>query len=113
MQRGEIWWASLRDPVGSEPGCRRPVLIVQSDRFNRSRISTVIVAAFSTNLALAAAPGNLLVPGAASGLPRDSVVKVSQLLTIDRTCLTERAGALPHRLLARVEDGLRLVLSIG
>jgi len=113
MQRGEIWWASLRDPVGSEPGYRRPVLIVQSDRFNRSRISTVIVAALSANTALAAAPGNILVPGAISGLPRDSVVNVSQLLTVYKAFLTERAGVLPHRLLAKVEDGLRLVLSIG
>jgi mRNA interferase MazF len=113
MQRGEIWWASLGDPVGSEPGYRRPVLVVQSDRFNRSRISTVIVAALSTNIALAAAPGNTLVPGAISGLPRDSVVNVSQLLTVDKAFLTERAGALPHRLLVKVEDGLRLVLSIG
>ncbi len=75
MQRGEIWWANLPDPIGSGPGYRRPVLIVQADSFNRSRIKTVIVAVITKNTALAAAPGNVLLPAAASGLPLDSVLK--------------------------------------
>ncbi len=83
MQRGEIWWASLREPFGSEPGFRRPVLIVQDDAFNRSRIQTVIVIAITTNLELAKAPGNVLLPKKVTSLPRESVANVSQLITID------------------------------
>ncbi len=112
IQRGEIWWADLPEPRGSEPGYRRPVLVVQSDAFNRSRIQTAIVAVITSNLELARAPGNVLLPAGSSGLARDSVVNVSQLLTLDRSFLTEPAGALPRRLLRSVDDGLRLVLQI-
>ena len=97
IQRGEIWWADLPEPRRSEPGYRRPVLVVQADAFNRSRIQTVIVAAITSKLGLAEAPGNVLLPARSSGLPRDSVVNVSQLLTLDRGFLTERAGALPPK----------------
>ena len=83
MYRGEIWWANLPDPVGSEPGYRRPVLIIQDDTFTQSRISTVIVVIVTSNTRLAEAPGNVLLPCEASGLPRDSVANVSQILTID------------------------------
>ncbi|MEO8593682.1 MAG: type II toxin-antitoxin system PemK/MazF family toxin [Candidatus Solibacter sp.] len=112
MQRGEIWWADLPEPRGSEPGYRRPVLVVQADAFNRSRIQTVIVAAISTNLDLALAPGNVLLPARSSGLPRDSVVNVSQVLTLDRTYLTEHAGTLPPRMQRAVDEGLRTVLQL-
>ena len=112
MRRGEIWWASLPSPRGSGPGRRRPVLIVQSDAFNASRIQTVIAAVITSNLELAAAPGNLLLRRKDSGLPKDSVVNVSQLITLDKAYLTGRVGALPKRHAGAVDEGLRLVLSL-
>jgi mRNA interferase MazF len=109
IQRGEIWWADLPEPRGSEPGYRRPVLVIQADPYNRSYIQTVIVAVITTNLDLAEAPGNVLLAARSSGLPRDSVVNVSQVLTLDRSYLTENVGALPPRLQAAVDAGLRSV----
>ena len=110
MQRGEIWWATLGEPFGSEPGFRRPVLIVQDDAFNRSRIQTVIAIAITTNLELAKAPGNVLLPKKVTSLPRESVANVSQLITIDKSFLSERVGSLPLDLLEQVDAGLRMVL---
>jgi mRNA interferase MazF len=110
--RGEIWWADLPEPRRSEPGFRRPVLVVQADSFNRSRIQTAIVAVITSNLELADAPGNVLLPARLAGLPRDSVVNVSQLLTLDRGFLTEHAGTLPPRLQRMVDEGLRTVLEL-
>ena len=110
--RGEIWWADLPAPRRSEPGYRRPVLVVQADAFNRSRIQTAIVAVVTSNLQLAEAPGNVLLPARSTGLPRDSVANVSQLLTLDRSFLTEHAGTLPPRLQRSVDDGLRTVLQL-
>jgi mRNA interferase MazF len=112
IHRGEIWWASLPEPVGSEPGYRRPVLIVQSNDFNRSRIATVIAVAITSNIRLAQAPGNVLLPRKSTGLSVDSVANISQVITIDKSFLTERIGSLPLYLLEQVEDGLRLVLSL-
>jgi mRNA interferase MazF len=112
MERGEIWWAELPDPTASEPGFRRPVVIVQSDAFNRSRIRTVIAVVLTSNLRLAEAPGNVLVPTSDSGLPKDSVANVSQIITLDRAFLTERCGRLPGHLIKSIDDGLRLVLSL-
>jgi mRNA interferase MazF len=112
MQRGEIWWADLPEPRRSEPGYRRPVLIVQADSFNLSRIQTVIVAAITSHVELAAAPGNVLVPAHSAGLTRDSVVNVSQLLTLDRSFLTEHAGTLPPRVQHSVDRGLRTILQL-
>lgn len=112
IHRGEIWWASLPESRGSEPGYSRPVLVVQSDDFNRSRISTVIVVAITSNTRLAAAPGNVLLPSNVSGLPKDSVANVSQLITLDKAFLTERMAALGNRELAAVEAGLNLVLAL-
>lgn len=112
MERGEIWWASLPTPTGSGPGYRRPVLIIQSDAFNQSRISTVIVAAITSNTLLAQAPGNVSLTARASGLPHDSVVNVSQLLTLDKGLLTEYVHNLPARAIAKVDRGLRMVLSL-
>ena len=112
LQRGEIWWADLPEPRRSEPGYRRPVLIVQADWFNASRIQTAIVAAITTNLELADAPGNVLVPARSAGLSRDSVVNVSQLLTLDRSYFTEQVGTLPARLQRSVDQGLRTVLQL-
>ena len=112
MRRGEIWWAGLPEPEGSGPGYRRPVLIVQADEFTKSRINTVVVAILTSNLALAQAPGNVLVRSRYSGLPKDSVVNVSQLLTIDKRLLAEKLRALDAADMAKVDDGLRLVLNI-
>jgi mRNA interferase MazF len=107
MRRGEIWWAEF-----PEPGYRRPVLIVQSDDFNRSLIRTMIAAVLTTNLRLAAAPGNVLVTSDETGLPRDSVVNVSQIITIDKAFLAERVGQVGERVMLAVEDGLRTVLAL-
>ena len=112
IRRGEIWWADLPAPRRSEPGYRRPVLVIQADSFNLSRIQTTIVAVITTNLDLAEAPGNVLLPARMSGLARDSVVNVSQLLTLDCGFLTEQAGALPSRLQRSVDEGLRMVLQL-
>ena len=112
MKRGEIWWASLPDPVGSEPGYRRPVLIVQSDEFNRSGIRTVICAAVTSNLNLAGAPGNVHLSTRASGLPKPSVVNASQLITIDKTRLTERIKGIDTQSMLQVDEGLRLIMTL-
>lgn len=112
VERGQVWWADLGEPGGSEPGFRRPVLIVSSDAFNRSRIRTVIAVVLTANLRLVDAPGNVLVPARASGLPKDSVANVSQPVTLDKEFLTDLAGRVTGRLLSDVESGLRLVLSV-
>lgn len=112
MTRGELWWSDLPAPRGSGPGLRRPVVVVQSDAFNQSRIQTVIVAAVTSNLRLAAAPGNVLLPKRQSRLPKDSVINVSQLLTLDRVFLTERVSRLPAKYLSSIDAGLRLVLAV-
>jgi mRNA interferase MazF len=112
VRRGEVWWASLPPPSGSARGFRRPVLIVQSDPFNDSRISTAIVAVITSNLALAEAPGNVRVSKAETGLSKPSVVNISQVLTIDRSLLTERVRPLAAAVMARVDDGLRLALGL-
>ena len=110
MYRGEIWWANLPDPLGSEPGYRRPILIVQDDIFTQSRISTVIVVIITSNTQLAQAPGNVLLPREATGLPRDSVANVSQIFTVDKTFLVERVGLLPEHLQEEIDEGLRTIL---
>jgi len=112
MQRGEVWWADLNDPHASEPGFRRPVAIVQADAFNRSRIQTIVCVVLTSNLRLADAPGNVVIPKSESGLPKDSVANVSQIVTIDRSSLTERAGKLKSRLRERIDRGIRLVLEL-
>ncbi len=112
MRRGEVWWASLPEPTGSGPGFRRPVIVVQSNPFNQSRIATVMVAVITSNLALAQAPGNVRLGKSESGLSRASVVNVSQLVTLDKRLLSSRVRTLPERLMARVEEGLRLVLGL-
>lgn len=112
IRRGEIWWADLGEPRRSAPGFRRPLVVVQADAFNRSRIQTCVCAVLTSNLRLADAPGNVLLSKGDSGLPRDSVINVSQIVTIDRSALTERVGKLPARVRDRVEDGLRLVLEL-
>ena len=112
MRRGEVWWAELPEPVASEPGYRRPVLIVQSDDFNRSRIHTVIAVVLTTNLRLAEAPGNIAISKEDTALLRDSVANVSQIITLDKTFLSERVSRISDRIMMSVEDGIRMVLAL-
>jgi mRNA interferase MazF len=112
VRRGEIWWADLPDPRGSEPGYRRPVLIVQCNVLNSSRIATVLIAAITSNLRLANLPGNLLLRRKDSGLSQESVVNISQLYTLDRQFLIERIQALSSNTMDYVDDGLRFVLGL-
>lgn len=113
MQRGEIWWASLPSPTGSGPGGRRPVVIVQSNRFTQSRIRTVVVIIITSNPELAKAPGNVFLPDDLSGLNRDSVANVSQILTVDKSLLTEFIATLPDLLMDQIEEGMKLVLDLS
>jgi len=112
MLRGEIWWADIPTDAGSAPAYRRPMLIVQSDAFNRSRIGTVVAVSLTTNPALADAPGNITLSRKHSGLPRDSVVNVSQISTLDKSQLDTRVGRLPAAAMQQVEAGLRVVLEL-
>ena len=108
--RGEIWWATLPGPVGSEPGYRRPV--VQADEFNHSRLNTVLAVLLTSHLPLAAAPGNLLLTARVTGLTKNSVANVSQVLMVDKSFLTERVGKLTPALMNEVAAGLRLVMDL-
>lgn len=112
MNRGEVWWVDFGQPFGSEPGYRRPVLILQADAFNRSRIQTVVVVPLSANTALSLAPGNVLCRPRETGLKKASVANVSQLTVIDRNRLADKAGVLSVRLLTQVEDGVRQLLAL-
>ena len=112
MQRGDIWWATLRPPTGSEPGFRRPVLVVQSDDFNQSRINTVIVAILTSNLRLKAAPGNVFLAKRGTKLAKDSVANVSQVVTLDKSFLTKQISRVSAEQMQYVDEGLRLVLNL-
>lgn len=113
IQRGDIWWAELPEPTGSEPGYERPVLVVQADAFNNSRIHTVIVVGLTANLNLANAPGNVSLPRQATGLPKPSVANISQLLTIDKSFLSRRVRALRRQEFLQVQSGLKLILGLS
>lgn len=110
--RGSICWADLGEPQGSKPAERRPVLIVQSDPFNASRLATTLAVSITSNTALAAMPGNVFLPAAASGLPRDSVANVTAMVTLDKSDLTDEVGRLPASLMHDVDRGLRRVLGL-
>ena len=110
ISQGEVWWADLADPAGSEPGYRRPVVVVQCDSFNRSRLATVVCVALTSNLRWADAPGNVLLTAASTGLPKDSVANVSQIVTLDRASLIERSGVLSDQKLESVLCGIDIVL---
>jgi mRNA interferase MazF len=110
IAQGDVCWASLDEPVRSGPGFRRPVIIVQGDAFNASRIATVVVVPLTSNQRLAAAPGNVLLPAAATGLSQDSVANVSQIVAIDRELLTERVGKVSDSHLYRILAGIDVVL---
>jgi len=110
ISQGEIWWADLPVPAGSGPGFRRPVVVIQADAFNRSRIATVVCVPLTTNLAWADSPGNVLLPARSTNLPKDSVANASQVVTIDKTLLTERVGKLSGTKLELVLSGFDVVL---
>jgi len=113
LNRGEIWWANLGMPEGSSPGFRRPVLILQADYFNRSRIHTVICAVITSNVGLADAPGNIFLSKKESGLPKDSVVNISQIVTLHKDCLTDMVRNLRPVVIKNIESGLKLVLELN
>jgi mRNA interferase MazF len=112
IARGAIYWVDLGEQVASAPAKRRPVLVVQSNSFNSSQIATVVVAVITSKIRVAEFPGNVFVPATSSGLPRDSVVNVSQLVTLDRSRLGDRLGELPKYLVSDVDAGLRQVLAV-
>ena len=113
IAQGEVWWADLGEPAGSEPGFRRPVVVVQGDAFNASSLRTVVCVALTGNLKWAEAPGNALLPARATGLPKPSVANVSQVMTLDRSALSERAGRLSASNLELVLAGIDVVLGRG
>lgn len=110
ISQGEIWWADLAEPVGSEPGYRRPVIIVQGDPLNRSRIGTAVVVPLTSNVEWAGAPGNVLLTSELTGLNKDSVANVSQIMTLDRRTLTERVSKLPRNKMDLVISGIDIIL---
>jgi mRNA interferase MazF len=112
IQRGSICWADLGEPRGSRPAKRRPVLVIQADPYNASRLATTLAAVITSNTGLAAMPGNVFVPAASSGLPKDSVVNVTALVTLDKTDLDDEIGQLPLTLMSDVDRGLRRVLGL-
>jgi len=110
IAQGDVWWADLGDPAGSEPGFRRPVIVVQGDSFNRSALRTAVAVPLTSNLRWATAPGNVRLSARATGLPRDSVANISQLVTLDKSVLTERVGKLSATKLELVLAGIDTVL---
>ena len=113
IRRGDIYWVDLGEPTRSRPAKRRPVLVVQSKPYNASKLATVVAAVITSNTALAAMPGNVFLPGAAVGLPRDSVVNVTALVTLDKDELDGPAGSVTDELMQSVDKGLRRVLGLG
>lgn len=113
INRGEIWWAEFGEPSGSEPGYKRPVVVLQSNVFTHSALRTVIVVALTTNLRMAGVPGNVLLTRRRTGLPRDSVVNVTQVIAVDKEMLLERCGRLDPDSLGRVGEGVKRVLDLG
>jgi len=110
IAQGEVWWADLPAPTGSGPGFRRPVLVVQGDSLNRSRVATVVCVPLTSNLRWADAPGNVLLAARATGLPKDSVANVSQVLALDKNLLSERIGKLSRSKTELVLSGIDIVL---
>lgn len=112
MRRSDIYWADLGPASGSRPAKRRPVLVIQSDSYNNSRLATVLAAVITSNTALATLPGNVFLPAVVTGLPRDSALNVTALVTLNKTDLTERAGEIPPSLMHDVDQGLCRVLAL-
>jgi mRNA interferase MazF len=112
MRRGEVWWANLDEPFGSEPGYRRPVVVVQAQLFNISRLQTTLVAVMTTNLGWSDFPGNVIVAPEVSGLPKTSVVQATQLMTLDMRRFSTHIGVLPYEVMDKIDAGLRLALEL-
>jgi mRNA interferase MazF len=112
IARGQLWWAELPSPTGSEPGFNRPALIIQADNFNRSRISTVVVVAITTSVALVKAPGNVRLLKSKTGLAKDSIANISQIVTLDKASLTEVIGVLDRLTMQQVDEGIALALGL-
>ena len=112
IERGEIWWADLPEPKGSMPGFRHPILIIQSNKFNRSDLGTVIGVIITTNLRLAKMPGNILLLPRQSGLSQDSIISITQIVSANKADLLEFVGTLSERKMEQVDEGLRFVLSL-
>jgi mRNA interferase MazF len=112
ISRGDIVWTDLGPIVGSAPGTMRPVIVVQSDKYNRSRLATAVVVGVTSNTQLSELPGNVFLPASASGLKRDSTINVSQISTVDLAALSEPVGAVPEYLMAEVSAGLRRILDL-
>lgn len=112
IKRGEIWWAELPDPVGSEPSYKRPIVVIQSNEFNKSKIATIIAVTITSNMFLSSAPGNVTLPAKASKLPKRSVVNVSQLITLDKSFLTVKIHTLSSKYIEQIDEGVRLVLNL-
>ncbi len=110
IAQGEVWWAGLGMPTGSGPGFKRPVVVVQSDAFNRSRIATAVCVPLTSNLKWAEAPGNVLLKSRSTGLPKDSVANVSLIVTLDRSQLADRVGKLSPKMLNAVLNGIHIVI---
>jgi mRNA interferase MazF len=112
IKRGSVCWADLGEPAGSRPAKRRPVLVVQANPYNESKLATIIAAVITSNTGVAAMPGNVFLPAAAVGLPRDSVVNVTALVTLNKTDLGKQAGTVPDALMREINVGLRRVLGL-
>ena len=112
IKRGEIWWAELPEPTGSEPGYKRPLIVIQSNEFNNSNIGTIIAVIITSNTRLASAPGNILLSTKISKLSKKSVVNVSQLITVDKSFFTEKINSLSQIIMEQIDDGIRLVLKL-
>ena len=110
ISQGEVWWADLPAPTGSGPGFRRPIVVVQGDAINRSRIATVVCVPLTSNLKWASAPGNVPLAAAVTGLPKDSVANVSQIVSLDRDLLTELVGKLPRAKRELLIAGIDVIL---
>ncbi len=112
VERGQIWWADLPEPRGSSPGYEHPIVVIQSDYFNQTKINTIIGAVITSNLDLAEMPGNVLIKKNQTELSKDSVVNATQIVTVDKSELLEYVGTLSERKMEQIENGLRLVLSL-
>jgi mRNA interferase MazF len=112
MKRGEIWWTDAGEPSGSEPGFRRPAVIVSANEFNATTIRTVVVVFLTANAARALDPGNIWLTSRQTGLPSGSTLNVTQLTTVDKRLLTDRVSRLSETVMRQIDDGLRLVLSL-
>ena len=110
--RGEIWWADLPDPIKSKPGYKKPLVIIQANSFNKSKINTAICAIITSNIKLAQAPGNILLTEETTGLKKDSVINISQIITVDKSYLIERIGNLNNTQLQKLENGLKTILGL-